>query len=253
MEKKNKYPILLLTFLTSILIISSCAVRKNQLFKIPKGTEFAFDTIPTPPYPDYKIAVDDHITFTVLTNNGESIFIGRGQSFGQGEFIVRSDGKTYIPLLGDMYLLGMTVKECEEFLKEKFSKYINDPYIKLNISNSRVVIFKGDGSTASIFNITNAKTTVLEVIASTGGIPFGAKSNNIKIIRNVNGKIKIFKIDLSTIDKIEQGNMLVQANDYILIETAINYPVEILREFTPYLTPITFLISTITIFKTITK
>lgn len=237
-----------------IVLISSCTLQRNRLFKIPKGSDFTFDTLPSAPYPDYKIAVDDRITFTVMANNGEKLFLGNGQnSLGTGDFTVRKDGKTYIPLLGDIRLLGLTVKQCEELLTTEFSKYINDPYIKLTISNSRVIIFKGNGSNASIITLNNAKTTLLEVIALSGGIPDRGKTDNIRIVRTENGKRKVYIVDLSTINKIELGEMLVQANDYIFIEERTNIPLEITKEFTPYLTLITTLISTYTFLKIFSK
>jgi len=207
------YLILLVLFLFSL---DSCSLQRNKLFKIPKGSDFTFDTLPAAPYPDYKIAIDDKITFSVMANNGEKLFLGNSQnSLGTGDFTVRKDGKTYIPLLGDITLLDLTVKECEELLTKEFSKYINDPYIKLTISNSRVVVFKGNGNKASIITLNNAKTTLLEVIALAGGIPERGSADNIRIVRTVNNKRKVYVIDLSTIDKLELGEMLVQANDYI--------------------------------------
>jgi polysaccharide export outer membrane protein len=249
--KLFKYIVLGIIF---VLSINSCSLQRNKLFKIPKGSDFSFDTLPAAPYPDYKIAIDDKITFSVLANNGEKLFLGNSQnSLGTGDFTVRKDGKTYIPLLGDLTLIGLTVKECEELLTKEFSKYINDPYIKLTISNSRVIVFKGNGSKAAIVQLNNAKTTLLEIIAQSGGIPERGSADNIRIVRTVNNKRKVFIIDLSTIDKLELGEMLVQANDYIFIEERVNIPLEITKEYTPYLSLITTAITTYTFFKIFSK
>ena len=75
--KFTSYIILLLLFLFSI---NSCSIQRNKLFKIPKGSDFVFDTLPAAPYPDYKIAVDDKISFTVMANNGEKLFLGNSQN-----------------------------------------------------------------------------------------------------------------------------------------------------------------------------
>ena len=250
--KKISYLTLVITL--AILMLDSCSFQRNKLFKIPKGSDFTFDTLPSPEGFEYKIAVDDRISFTVLANNGEQIFLGGNQSgVGYGDFTVRKDGKAFIPIIGELKLEGLTVKQCEEILTKEISKYINDPYIKLNISNSRVIIFKGNGSIATIVPLHNAKTTLLEVIAQTGGIPDKGLANNIKIVRTENGTRKIYKVDLSTIDKLEYGEMLVQANDYIFIDDRIIIPTEISKEFLPYMTFISTLISSYSIIKLITK
>ena len=68
--------ILKFSFLFSLLIfISSCAVQKSRIFKIPRGTEYAFDTLTPETNKEYKIAVGDKISFSVLTNNGERMFL----------------------------------------------------------------------------------------------------------------------------------------------------------------------------------
>ena len=91
------------------------------------------------------------------------------------------------------------------------------------------------------------------MIALSGGIPERGNSSNIKIVRTIEGKRKVFLVDLSTIDRLDIGEMLVQANDYIFIEEKPNYPQEITREITPYLTLLSFTISTYSLYKIFTK
>ncbi len=244
--------------LISILVfISSCAVERSRIFKIPRGSEYVFDTLTPTVNSEYKITVGDKISFSVLTNNGESIFLNQSKTdygkFGDGEIVVKNDSTAYLPLIGNIHLVGLTTVETEDLFKKEFSKYINDPYVKITVSNARIVLFKGIGSSASIINIPNNKTSILEVIAMSGGIPDRGNSKTIKLVRKVNGVRKIYLIDLSTIDKIENGDMLVQSNDYIYIESNINYIQEFAREFQQFLAPVSIIISTVTLYKAYTK
>jgi hypothetical protein len=91
MFKFIKYVVLFVLIITSL---NSCWIQRNKLFKIPKGSDFTYDTLPSAPYPDYKIAVDDKISFSILANNGEKIFLGGQSALGSGEFTVKSDGFT---------------------------------------------------------------------------------------------------------------------------------------------------------------
>lgn len=247
------------SFLFALLVyISSCAVQKSRIFKIPRGVEYAFDTLTPETNKEYKIAVGDKIEFSVLTNNGETMFIrqsfgGNTGEYGKGEITVKQDSTAYLPLIGNMQLVGLTTSEAEEVFKREFSKFINDPYVKLSISNARIVLFKGIGSSASIIQIPNNKTTILEVIAMAGGIPERGNSKTIKLVRKENGVRKIYLIDISTIDKIENGDMLVQSNDYIYIESNVSYVQEFTKEFQQLLTPVSVIISSITLYKTFIK
>jgi len=248
-----KYSILL----SLLLLISSCAIQNSRIFKIPRGTEYTFDTLTPSLNKEYKIAVGDKITFSVLTNNGERLFFNQSSGvpneFGKGEIVVNFDSTAYIPLIGNIHLVGLTTIETEEIFKREFSKFINDPYVRLTVSNARIVLFKGIGSSASIIPLQNNKTTILEVIALAGGIPERGDARRIKLVRKENGVRKIYLIDLSTIDKIENGDMLVQSNDYIYIETKINYLQEFAKEFQQALAPISIIISSITLYQTYIK
>jgi polysaccharide export outer membrane protein len=251
--------ILKYSFILALLVfISSCAVQKSRIFKIPRGTEYVFDTLSPETNKEYKIAVGDKISFSILTNNGETMFIkqssnGSTGEYGNGEITVKYDSTAYLPLIGHIHLVGMTTAEAEEIFKREFSKFINDPYVRLSVSNARIVLFKGVGSTASIIPIPNNKTTILEVIAMSGGIPERGDAKTIKLVRKENGIRKIYLIDLSTIDKIENGDMLVQSNDYIYIESNINYVQELTKEFQQILTPISVIVTSITLYKTFVK
>ncbi len=86
-----------------------------------------------------------------------------------------------------------------------------------------------------------------------GGIPERGDAKTIKLVRKENGIRKIYLIDLSTIDKIENGDMLVQSNDYIYIESNVNYLQEFTKEFQQILTPISVIVTSITIYKTFVK
>ena len=246
-------------FLLSILLfISSCAVQKSRIFKIPRGLDYTFDTLSPALNKEYKIAVGDRISFSILTNNGESLFLNKtniigASEYGKGDIIIQSDSTAYLPIIGHLKLVGLTTKQVEEIFRNEFSKFINDPYVKINVSNARIVLFKGVGSSASIISLTNTKTTILEVLAMSGGMPDRGNSKNIKLVRMVNGQRKIYIIDLSTIDKIENGDMLVQANDYIYIESNINYMQEFAKEFQQFLTPLSIIISSLTLYKTYIK
>jgi polysaccharide export outer membrane protein len=251
--------ILKYSFILALLVfISSCAVQKSRIFKIPRGTEYVFDTLSPETNKEYKIAVGDKISFSILTNNGETMFIkqssnGSTGEYGNGEITVKYDSTAYLPLIGHIHLVGMTTAEAEEIFKREFSKFINDPYVKLTITNARIVLFKGIGSSASIIQLPNNKTSILEVIAMAGGIPDRGNSKRIKLVRKENGVRKIYLIDLSTIDKIENGDMLVQSNDYIYIESDISYIQEFAKEFQQALAPISIIISSLTLYKTYIK
>lgn len=243
---KRNYSIYLIIFVAGL--FQSCGVNSNVMFKVPKG-EVNYDSIPMSPVEGYRISVDDKITFTLSTNDGADI-IGRmsgttGQNIGatnnqQGglEYIVRRNGQVELPVIGGVYIEGLTVEECQDTLKSRYKTYQN-PFIQVRVTNKRVIVFPGNGSDARVIPLVNANTTLMETIAMAGGITDRGKANTVKIIRKVDGERKIYGVDLSTIEGLKHVDMIVQANDYIYIEPTA----EIAREVSSEIVPIVSLLS----------
>ena len=77
--------------------------------------------------------------------------------------------------------------------------------------------------------------TLFEVLATAGGISKDNNARKIKIIRKTKDGVKIFKVDLSTIDGIQQGNMIMQSHDIVYIQPNINIIPEIMEDLNPIL------------------
>jgi polysaccharide export outer membrane protein len=239
--------------ITIVLLLQSCNawknVNSNQMFKTPKDGSFKFDSLQMEPSDDYRIGPGDRFLFFFSTNNGERIInglsgvngsSGSGQFMGQNtqnvmDYLVRRDGTAEIPVIGEYPVAGLTVIQLEDSLTKILSKQFQSPFVQIRLSNQRVIVFPGRGQ-AQVVYLQNVNTSLLEVIAMAGGISNDGFSNSIKVMRqNKSGKRSIFKIDLSTIEGIEQAEMIVQSNDYIYIDYKPRIASGILTEVAPWI------------------
>jgi len=241
--------VVILAFLIFALSLTSCGVNSYMMFKTPKDGTFVYDSIPLKPVEDYKIAIDDKLTFTLRTNNGKSLIEGlsgtvatlngdnkvssTGVSGNLSEYIVRSDGYVEFPVLGDVHVEGLTIKACEDSLEALFLSQYQDPFVQLKVTNRRCVVFSGDGNAASIINLENLNTTLLEVLAKSGGISQRGKSRVVKVMRKVGDKREIYHIDISTIEGLKYADMIIQGNDYIYVEPRPQLIREGMKEWAP--------------------
>ena len=108
--------------------------------------------------------------------------------------------------------------EAEAFLQAEYAKFYVEPFVILTITNKRVIVFPGTGSSASVVSLSNNNTTLIEVLALVGGIATNSKASRIKIVRKTKVKKDVYLVDLSTIEGIQAGSMIVQANDIIYVE-----------------------------------
>jgi polysaccharide export outer membrane protein len=228
------------------LILHSCAnVNSNVLFKIPKGENFQYDSLPLKPSQDYVIGPGDRFNFVFSTNKGEKLITGLsgvkgvdGQSFYQSsniqDYLVRTDGTAELPVIGVIKVQGMTITNLKDTLTKILMKDYIDPFVQIRLTNQRVIVFNGRGR-AQVVVLGNLNTTLLEVLALAGGLDFDAKANSIKLIRKVNNKREVYKINLSTIHGMKQAEMIVQSSDYIYVDFKPRLASSFLTEVSPWL------------------
>lgn len=237
--------ILLLVFAVG-LIQTSCYINSDVMLKTEH--DYAFDTIPKEPQTDYKLAPNDIIEMRLYANDGFLVIdISSGTSQDQGSnvasrqavgrnfitYLIEENGQVKLPVIGYTPLTGLTIRETQQRLEDLYSEFYINPYVQVSIVNRRVIVFPGSGGTAQVIPLNNNNTTLIETLARAGGITPRGKAKKIKLIRQEDGKRKVYLIDLSTIDGIQHADMVVQANDIIYVEPVPQITREILQEVTP--------------------
>jgi len=243
-----KFLMRLLVFSFFVLFLDSCSnVNSNVLFKIPKGENFQYDSLPLKPSQDYVIGPGDRFSFIFSTNKGEKLITGLsgvkgvdGQSFLQNnvtsiqDYLVRTDGTAELPVIGSIKVQGMTVIKLKDTLTQILSKDYIDPFVQIRLTNQRVIVFNGRGN-AQVITLNKLNTSLLEAIALSGGLSAEARANSIKLIRKVKNKREVYKIDLSTIHGMKQAEMIVQSNDYIYVDFKPRLASSFMAEISPWL------------------
>lgn len=248
-----------------LLILSGtgCTINRNIMFRTP--ADFAFD--PFNPISDvnYRIAPNDLISFQLYSNKGERLLSmtagttaggvngvggnggGNLQAMNQNSrfvYEVRPDGTVELPELGPVRLAGLNIDEAETKLEVAYAENYIEPLALIEVTNQRVLIFPGEAGVASVVPLTNPNTSLLEVLALSGGIRARGDARKVKLIRRGAERQTIHQFDLSTIDGLQYANTTVQAGDIIYVEPLPQLASEVLADVTPILS----LLSTISSF-----
>lgn len=250
---------ILFFLVTGLLVLQSCGINSNLMFRTPKGVKEVTDSIPLKPATEYKISRDDKFSFMLYTNNGERIvneMAGMNKDAiakAEIEYVVRPDGTADLPILGSTHVSGLTVKACEDTLARLFEQKngYNNPFVQVKLTNQRVIVFPGNGSAAKVIPLQNNNTTLMEAIALAGGIAERGKANTIKIMRVVNNVRTMYILDLSKIENLQYADMIVQANDYIYIEPKEQVGQETLKIVAPIVSLVSSALVIITVFSTL--
>jgi len=159
--------------------------------------------------PAYKIGPGDVLNVSVWKEEGL-----------EKEVLIRPDGGMSFPLAGDLQAGGKSVAELTDLLIKKISRYIPDPVVTVavkQIQNNKIFVV-GKVNRPGEFVATHY-VDVMQALAMAGGLNAYASSNNIKILRRVNGKVQSMPFeygDVSSGDNLEQ-NIILDSGDVVVV------------------------------------
>lgn len=235
--------LLIVVIASGILLFSSCKIlQPNNMFRVP--SDFKYSEFQSQEK-EYTIKPFDKLGVTVTSNNGANLInvTGEGRSNQMAspiEYLVEFDGFVKLPSLGRIKIDGYSIREAEKELEKLYSNYYQDPFVYVKVTNRRIFVFGEGGSMGNIITLASENYTLIEALASIGGLSLDSKSYRIKLIRgDLSGNPEVFIFNIYNLKDIQKTNLLLQANDIIFIESKPRYVNKILSEVSPYLTLVT--------------
>lgn len=133
---------------------------------------------PTAAPPGYVIGADDVLAIVFWRDKDMS-----------AEVSVRPDGKISLPLLNDVQAAGLTPDQLRVALTESAGRLIEEPTVTVVVKqiNSRKVFVTGQVNKPGPYPL-GGPTTVLQMIATAGGLLEYADSKKIRVMRTENGR-----------------------------------------------------------------
>ena len=229
---------------------TGCTINRDIMFKTPRGYEYS--TFSDTATKHLILQPNDVLQFRLFSNDGfKMIDLVTEGGFREANMINRNvftyyingEGYAKLPLLGHVYLQGLTLIEGENMLEDQYAKYYNRPYVQLVVANRRVVVFPGGGGDAKVVTLENNNTTLLEVLAQAGGMNKRGDAHRVKLFRHtLDGRRLIHEFDLSDIDGLQYADIVMQGDDVVYVQPNPELAREMLADLTPVLTLLTSII-----------
>lgn len=225
------------------------------MFKTPKDFVFDVPVIDSSTI-DYRIQPNDVVSFEIFTNEGAiMIEISTSSLETQStvkktniEYLVNSQGYVEFPIIGMHKVSGLSIAEAQDYVEQLYTPQFNRPYVKLKVLNRRAIIFASPAGSGAVLQLGEESISVVEALASSGGIGKYGKADDIKLIRRLdNGERMIYHIDLSTIEGLRYADMSVEAGDIIYVEPRKRVSQQLSTEISSW----TFLVSSVLILLTL--
>ncbi|MCW5909838.1 MAG: polysaccharide biosynthesis/export family protein [Cyclobacteriaceae bacterium] len=208
----------------SIILVSCGSYRQNIMFnsqdepvleKLKRETAVA--------EANYKIRKNDQLKLILYSNEGEKLIdpnpeltathtVNPGTASTGPVYPVDINGIVRFPMIGEINLESLTLRQAEEILQKEYARFFKSPYVQVSCVNKRVVLLGAVGG--QVIPLENDNIKLLEVLALAKGLPNDAKAGNIKLIRGE----QVYEVDLSTIQGFKEGNFVVEPGDVIYVE-----------------------------------
>lgn len=245
-KKKGKF--LIINFLITFVLTSCRVLVPNEMFRTPP--DFKYSEFKKEEYKEYKLKPYDKLDIKIFYNNGSQLIeYNQTSQNSQGiEYEIEYDGKVKLPLIGRYNLSNLTIRQAEDTLQKLYSQYIIDPFIKIRVTNKKVIVFTSGASSGSIINFSKDNMSLIEALAEAGGISDFSKSYKIKLIRGSLNEPRIYIFNLNKVSEMKNVDFNLEPDDIIYVERRPLWATRMLNEVTPYLNLLTTAILIYTLF-----
>jgi len=128
-------------------------------------------------------------------------------------------GNIRVPYLGEINVLGYTLKEVREKIENGLKLYIKNTdglFVQVKLNGIKFVV-TGEVGTPGTLNLQQDQVSIIEALANAGEITGTGDKTNILIIRNTVDGLKKYKIDLTSIDVFNSEQYYIKPNDIIYV------------------------------------
>jgi polysaccharide biosynthesis/export protein len=176
---------------------------------VPEGSAARGGPVAVTPPGDYVIGPEDLLSIVFYHDKDMS-----------ADVVVRPDGKISLPLLNDVQASGLTPDQLRESVIASAKRFVQDPNATVVIRqiNSRKIFITGAVEKPGTYPLI-APTTVLQLIATAGGVKEYADSKKIVIIRNEAGRQVTFNFNYKEVvsQKNMAQNILLRPGDTVVV------------------------------------
>ena len=218
--------ILYILFILSV-TLSSCIQRKNLIYMndIQHDPPGKYEL----PIYHYQLQQGDilYVNVKTLETAYTSMFeedrsmqqratLGEAQAYLSG-YTIDKEGQIDLPLLGKIDVLGLTVTQAKELVRQKLDNYFKEANVDVKLMSYRVTVLGEVGSNGVILNYQD-QVTIFDVLAKAGNITDLGDRTNVLVMRPTQGEMKSFRVDLTSTSVLNSEAYYLLPNDVIMVE-----------------------------------
>ena len=209
----------ILVILFSLIIFSGCINTKRFIYFNDLEKANRTDTITNTNA--LKIERGDILQITISTIDKDVSQILNPTGTTAPGYLVDTTGSIEIPLIGTVNVAGKTITELNYVIKTAANATIKNVFVATRLLNFRISVL-GDVARPGTYNISNERISILEALSLAGDVNFGARRDDIMLIREAEGKRQYISIDLNNSKIFSSSNYYLKNKDVVYVKPRVN-------------------------------
>lgn len=139
---------------------------------------------------------------------------------GVATYTVNPQGDIDFPVLGKLHVAGMTRSELASFIKGEIEgrDLAKDPVVTVEFLGSGINMM-GEVMSPGRYDLNKDKINIIEAITLAGDLTINGRRDNVRVIREENGKVNTYFVNLTDLDStVKSPAYYLQQNDIIYVE-----------------------------------
>lgn len=134
-------------------------------------------------------------------------------------YLVDQQGNIQFPILGALHVAGLTQDSLCVVLQNRLidGKYVKDPVVTTSLMNFRVTV-AGEVTMPNEYYVAGSRLTIFEALALAQDITIYGLRDNVTVIRDENGLLTPYRIDLTKAEVLDSPCYYLRSNDIVYVE-----------------------------------
>lgn len=207
----------ILIILLGLLLISSCASKKDVLYFSDVNLKEHDETV----FLEGKIQANDILSIIVSSSSPELASIyntNQSATSTINGYLVTIEGTIILPILGKIKVKDLTLLELENLLVKKLidENHLANPTVTVRLTNAKFTIL-GEVKIPGTYTFDEQNINILQALGYAGDLTINGKRQDVLIIREENNKRTYTTIDLTSKKWFDSPYYYIKPNDVIYV------------------------------------
>ncbi len=160
----------------------------------------------------------DNGNMNFMNNDGGRISGGRSAAdLALISYTVNQEGQINLPLIGLLAVKDLTTSQAAQTIEKELTGYLSSPTVKVSFVNKNITVL-GFVKTPGRYHYVSDHINILQALGMAGDIQEYGDRKAITIIRDENGRIEKFTLDITNETILASQQFYLQSNDIVYVK-----------------------------------